>query len=506
MINNTNKRIMLFGALFFVWSFFVHAGDVVAAVNINWPETEAGGWVINQVAATEKFSWQLELVGPIYEFSYAFSGIAPLAASSSPARVELGYEKSAYDKNWKRLYFFNNGINKWQALGNSEDVPSQRQIKADLTGNMMVGKLAVLARPDVLVSGTASWYKYKGGNFAASPDFKIGSVIRVYNTKNNKFVDVTINDYGPNRDKHPDRVVDLDREAFKKIASLSDGLISIRIVPLKYSLYQDDPREITVVANSQEPAINAKKAAIVREKDGAVLWTKDGDQTAPLASLTKIIAAKIFLDTKPNLSKVVSYKKQDEKYNYQYCKPGEAAQLKVKDGETMTLNDLLYSALVGSANNAVESLVRLSGLSRPEFIKRMNDWAQTVGATSTHLEEPTGLSPNNVSSPQDYAIIVKEAFKNPQLQKISTTWRYQFKTKNTKKAHTITNTNKLLDLNKYKIVGSKTGYLDEAGHCLMTRVAAPGGNLIIVNFNSTSSALSRKDNETLINYALRIFK
>ena len=109
-----------------------------------------------------------------------------------------------------------------------------------------------------------------------------------------------------------------------------------------------------------------------------------------------------------------------------------------------------------------------------------------------------------MSSPLDYAIITKEAFKNTTLQKISTTWKYQFSTRNTKKKHYLTNTNRLLDLSKYKFLGAKTGYLDEAGYCLMTRVATPKGNLIVVNFKATSSQKSFADNEQLINFGSRI--
>jgi D-alanyl-D-alanine carboxypeptidase len=111
-----------------------------------------------------------------------------------------------------------------------------------------------------------------------------------------------------------------------------------------------------------------------------------------------------------------------------------------------------------------------------------------------------------VSSPLDYAIITKEVFTNPLLQKISTVNSYTFKTINTKKQHKLTNTSQLVRGGQYPIIGSKTGYLDEAGSCLMTRVKAPQGNLIAINFGSSSSAASFWDNEQLIRYGLRQLK
>ena len=81
-------------------------------------------------------------------------------------------------------------------------------------------------------TGTATWNTYRGGLFADSTKFKKGSIIRVINPANNKQVDVVINDYGPNSKKHPNRILDLDRVAFQKIASLGVGVISIIIHPL----------------------------------------------------------------------------------------------------------------------------------------------------------------------------------------------------------------------------------------------------------------------------------
>ena len=82
-------------------------------------------------------------------------------------------------------------------------------------------------------SGMASWYSCCGGLFAASTKFKKGSVLRVINLANNKYVDVIVNDYGPDNTRYPDRIIDLDRVAFQKIAHLESGLISIIIYPLK---------------------------------------------------------------------------------------------------------------------------------------------------------------------------------------------------------------------------------------------------------------------------------
>jgi D-alanyl-D-alanine endopeptidase (penicillin-binding protein 7) len=96
----------------------------------------------------------------------------------------------------------------------------------------------------------------------------------------------------------------------------------------------------------------------------------------------------------------------------------------------------------------------------------MNANVKKWGATNTKFVEPTGLSTDNVSTAKDYALILKNTSQDATIKKISTTAQYKFTTINTKKAHTIKNTNKLLREGQFELQSSKTGYLVEAGHCL----------------------------------------
>ncbi|MFA6194676.1 MAG: RlpA-like double-psi beta-barrel domain-containing protein [Patescibacteria group bacterium] len=446
-------------------------------------------------ALAENLPWEWQTLTAAYEYSFTTAGFYD---PSRPLTLKISYQpKNNY---LKQIFSYDSLSKTWRPLLTSDN-PQGKYVTA--TTDAVSGRVVVLYNPDTLSVGTASWYKYKGGLFTASPDFAKGTVLRVYNLNNGKFVDVTVNDWGPERDKHPDRVVDLDYVAFSKIASPGAGLIPVKIETLKTVLpavKQATPQETSNLN------ITASSAIIMLEKDGRVLWGKNENDSSPLASLTKLVAMKIFLDTKPDLKKVVTYKYQDEKYNYAYCKPWESARLTVKEGDTLTIENLVYSALVGSANNAIESLVRVSGLSREKFIARMNEAVKDWGAGSTSFVEPTGLSPENVSSPLDYAIITKEVFGNSLIKKASTAAKYTFKTINTKKNHTLTNTNQLLKSGTYPIIGSKTGYLDEAGYCLMTRIQTANGNLIAVNFGSQSKAANFSDNEQLIRYGLRLIK
>jgi D-alanyl-D-alanine endopeptidase (penicillin-binding protein 7) len=493
-----NKFIWLFAVFLWLAPLAGQAAAVPAGLSLNYDSqafTAAATVNIATSSIAVQLPWQWQALVPAYDYSFSTTG---LYDPSRPLAITINYAKT--NNYLKQIFIFDDSAQVWRPLPTT-DFPDQHYATAQTTSPS--GRLLLAANTDILTVGTASWYKYKSGLFTASPNFAQGSILRVTNLANGKSVNVTVNDYGPERASYPDRVVDLDYVAFQKIASTGAGVIRVKIEPQKIV---GSTLNKPVAPAASQPTPTASSAVIMLEKNGQVLWGKNQEAVSPLASLSKIVAIRVFLDTRPSLNKVVTYKKQDENYNYQYCSPSEAARVKLADGDQVTINDLVYSALVGSANNAVESLVRVSGLSRNDFIKKMNETVQAWGATSTFFVEPTGLSPDNVSSPHDYAIITKEVFTNPLLQKITTTAAYTFTTRNTKQKHTIRNTDQLVQAKTYSLIGSKTGYLDEAGYCLMTRIKAPQGNLIVVNFHSTSKAANFTDNAQLIAYGLHLLK
>ena len=220
----------------------------------------------------------------------------------------------------------------------------------------------------------------------------------------------------------------------------------------------------------------------------------------PIASLSKMVALRVFLDTNPNLSDIVQYSIEDEKQTHAYVDyPWEAATLRLKNGDRLSVEDLIYASLVGSANNAVETLVRTSGMPRDQFIAKMNAYAELLGLSTVHFEEPTGLSPNNVSSAYEYALLARVALSHPIIQKASSTRVYSFEVENKKEKHTIKNTNPLL-ISGLSVTGSKTGYLHEAGYCLMTRIQGVDGPIIAVAFGDTNKASNMRTVEDLLRF------
>lgn len=438
--------------------------------------------------------WQIDRVSEVYQFEFRNKDAYD---NHKPFIIQLKYHSD--DHNLKQVYFFDKTYNSWRFLP-TKDYVGEQIVRAYI--HLPFARIAVFSNPEVIGIGRASWYGYKGGNFAASPDFPKGSRLRVTNLENNKFVDVEINDWGPDRSLHPDRVVDLDKVAFKKLAKLSEGVIDVSIEPLHIVESRGRVLGIEIEGVSSEPQIKAKSALVMEPKRDELIWSKNMLQILPLASLTKLVSVAVFLDLDMNPEEVAEYKEEDEEKNLAYVNKYESARLRLKDGDKLKIKDLLYSTLMASTNNTTETLVRISGISRDEFIKRMNEKVQGWGAVSTVFVEPTGLAPENVSTVWDYAIISKKALKNPKLLELTTPKEYSFETLRDSKKVRVRNTNKLIDSDFY-VLGGKTGFLDESGYCLMTKIKIDGGELLAVLFGADTSDQSFDEVRDLLNYSQR---
>lgn len=442
--------------------------------------------------------WKLDLVSPIYQYD-----IKDKSSLATGTVLDIFLSYSTTTNKYKQIYFFDRTKQSWRPLNGLDDPYSSR---AAASSSLTFARIAVFSNPSVMNRGLATWYAYKNGDFAASPDFPKGSKLLVTNLDNKKSLIVTVNDFGPDRKLFPKYVIDLDKVAFKKIANLRAGVFNVHVQPIYVP--KDKYGKVLGIkiggADSELGNLSSKAALVFDENKNKIIWSKNQDSIMPLASLTKLVAVKVFMDTRPTLDQVVAYSKKDEGYNKLYAALGSTARLRVNDGETMKVEDLVYSALVGSANNAVESMVRLSGYSRDQFIDKMNQLVKLWGAENTSFVEPSGLSPYNVTTPSDYAVIAKKALSHPIIEKASKSRVYKFKTVNTKKPHTIWNTSQLVLDGKYDMAGSKTGYIDESGYCLMSRVKGDkGNNLIVVTMGAKDRNGSFADNEELIDYGLR---
>jgi len=247
-----------------------------------------------------------------------------------------------------------------------------------------------------------------------------------------------------------------------------------------YSNYRPLPPIIGTSYTHPAQYISATSGIAIDGATEHVLWKRNADVPLPIASLTKLMTALVFHETNPDFNAEVTIEGSDQSNVI-------GSRLYVQPGEVMTVRDLFYSSLVGSANNATKALARSTGLSEEDFIQRMNDKARSLGLSNTQFFEVTGLDPNNHSTVYEYARVARRAFGNSVIKEALTTREYIFETIDKKISHRITNTNQLLQDGDVTLIGAKTGYLDEARYTFVCEAEEGGHEIFVVLFGSHSS-------------------
>lgn len=249
--------------------------------------------------------------------------------------------------------------------------------------------------------------------------------------------------------------------------------------------------DIAQMANVSSPSF-----VVADARDGRIIFSKDADMPWVPASLTKLVTALVFLDSKPDMNKVVKITAQDQSGGG--CSQGGAC-IATKPGVSYRLKDLFHASVVASANNATMAMARSTGLSKSEFAKKMNEKAQELGATHTYFVEPTGMSPLNTTTAADFVKIARVALNNPVIAKAAVMPNYNFTAYNNKKySHRLKSTNKLLGDLDLEVLAGKTGYLEESRYNFVSLVQNRFGNKFIVSvLGSQSQAAQFKETKEL---------
>lgn len=207
----------------------------------------------------------------------------------------------------------------------------------------------------------------------------------------------------------------------------------------------------------------AKSILIVDDASGKVLYNKNSGQALPIASVSKLMTALVVLDTKPDWEKTIKITAADRR---------DGGQVYLLPGDEIKFKELFSLMLVGSANEAAAAIARTAGID--DFVSAMNKKAVELKMADTYFLDSSGLSAQNVSSAADLLKLANAAFAKPEIVKAVTTPVYGFKTLNNQRPVKAISTDKLLssflDTGEYKIVAGKTGYINEAGYCLLFRV------------------------------------
>jgi D-alanyl-D-alanine endopeptidase (penicillin-binding protein 7) len=225
----------------------------------------------------------------------------------------------------------------------------------------------------------------------------------------------------------------------------------------------------------EEVFLRSAVALVQDARSGETLIAKNQAAVLPIASITKLMTAIVILDADLNLEQRVVVSDED----YDFVK---GTRSRLRPGTVLTRNDLLLLALMSSENRAAASLARTYPGGTEAFVAGMNAKAAMLGMTDTRFVDPTGLSPSNVSSARDLAHLVAAAHEYPLIRQYSTTESATVQSLGRPLAYR--NTNGLVRNSHWDIGLQKTGYINEAGRCLVMRVKLASREVIVVLLDS----------------------
>jgi D-alanyl-D-alanine endopeptidase (penicillin-binding protein 7) len=224
-----------------------------------------------------------------------------------------------------------------------------------------------------------------------------------------------------------------------------------------------------------DPKLKSGSVLIVDQSNSLVLYSRNSDVAAPIASITKLMTALVVLDAKQPLDEPIRITDADRDFP-------KAAFSRLTVGTTLTRGDLMHLALMSSENRAAHALGNNYPGGMRAMVAAMNGKAKALGMTSSYFVDPTGLSSQNVASPEDLSKLVIAASKNRIIREYSTDKNYVVRVQR----HMVEfrNTDNLVANPTWNIIVQKTGYIAEAGKCLVMAAVIEGRSVVIVLLDS----------------------
>ena len=250
--------------------------------------------------------------------------------------------------------------------------------------------------------------------------------------------------------------------------------------------------------------VKAKGALLADAATGQVLWSRDMNTERPMASVTKVMTALLVLQS-GNLSQQIRVTKAAETYAWKYG--GETAAL--RPGDVLTAQELLEALLLPSGADAAYLLSNAYGPGMPAFIARMNATAAKMGMTRTHFTSPDGLpyptETSTYSTPSNLVTLGLAAMRYPLFRSIVDQQFYHLPKASGHHQYWWDNTDELLG-NYPGAIGIKTGWTDDAGHCLLFAAVRNGRTLIgaVLDSPDTGPGAGAEDAEKILNWGFQL--
>ena len=236
-----------------------------------------------------------------------------------------------------------------------------------------------------------------------------------------------------------------------------------------------------------DPLDLKSSVALVMDQDtNEVLLSKNSDAVLPIASLTKLMTATVVVEARQSMDEVLTITDEDVD-----TEKNSSSRLSV--GTSLTRGEALHLALMSSENRAAHALGRAYPGGLGAFVLAMNAKAHQLGMNDTHYVDPTGLNSKNQSSAKDLAVLVKAAYQQTIIRELSTSTGYALSMG--RRQVQFHNTNSLVKNPTWDIGLQKTGYIVEAGRCLVLQASMAGRKLIMVFLDSTGKYSRQADAE-----------
>jgi serine-type D-Ala-D-Ala endopeptidase (penicillin-binding protein 7) len=240
-----------------------------------------------------------------------------------------------------------------------------------------------------------------------------------------------------------------------------------------------NPEEALVNATflkTTRPNLRSGIALIYDEQGQRPLYAKGADSVVPIASITKLMTAMVILDAHLPMDEKITLCRQDEDHY-------KGSRSRMRPGMTLARGDLLKLALMASENRAAAALARTFPGGAEAVVAIMNGKAQELGMKNTHFIDPTGLHSGNVSTAQDLVKLVQAAQHYESIQQATTSTSHVVDAGGSRQMH-FRNTNPLVRNASWDIGLSKTGYISEAGRCLVMEARINQHPVVIVLLDS----------------------
>ena len=223
------------------------------------------------------------------------------------------------------------------------------------------------------------------------------------------------------------------------------------------------------------PALRSTAVLVLDETNSSVLLAKRADIAIPIASITKLMTALVVLEAQQPLDETIAVTGDDRL-------TGKGAHSRLPIGSQLTRGALLHLALMASENRAAHAVGRAFPGGLTAVVQAMNAKARALGMTRSHFVDPVGVSSNNVASPSDLSKLVIAVSQNDTIREYSTDRSFDVQTGS--RWLTFHNTNSLVSRPGWKIAVQKTGYISEAGRCLVMQADIENRTVVIVLLNS----------------------